>query len=82
MEKLLKVEEVAEVLQVSKKTAYGYMGQMIHMENPLRVSEGSLRAWINERTRAPEEKGRAGKAQTRSGSTRMPMEKDWHFPRR
>lgn len=63
MEKMLTVDDVANVLQVSKRSAYGYMRDMPHIDRPLRVSEMSLREWINARTKAPATRG----ARLRSG---------------
>ena len=53
MDKLLTPDEVAEVLRVSRRTAYRIMHQMPHMETPFRVAETGLRAWIAGRTVAP-----------------------------
>ena len=53
VEKLLKVDDVAAILQVSRRTAYDYMAQMIHLEKPLRVTEAALREWLTARTAPP-----------------------------
>lgn len=53
MERLLTVEDVMEIVQVSRRTAYTYMQTMIHMTRPLRVTEAALKAWIAERMTAP-----------------------------
>jgi predicted DNA-binding transcriptional regulator AlpA len=53
MVKLLKPEEVAKILNVSRRTAYEYMRQMPHMEEPFRVAEEALEAWIRAKTVAP-----------------------------
>lgn len=56
MDRMLRVKEVGEILgyrtpDVIRKT----MRQMVHMEQPLRVSESALQAWINQRTFRPAE---------------------------
>ena len=55
MDKLLTVDDVAAMLQVSPRTAYRLMHQMAHLMRPLRVSEMSVRLWIADRTVDPEE---------------------------
>lgn len=54
MEKLLNVDDVAEALQVSRRTAYAIMHQMPHLQRPFRVAEGALRAWMAQRTAGPD----------------------------
>lgn len=82
MEKLLAPDDVAQVLQVSRRTAYTIMHQMPHLERPFRVSEAGLRAWLYERTRQPEEKGK-GKQKARQRAVKMPLlGNDYHIPRR
>ena len=87
------VDDVAAALQVSRRTAYTYMGQMIHLAGPLRVSESSLRAWIIERTAGPGEKGagRRGGQETTGGKgkkkspgkgLKMALVQDFKIPRR
>ena len=44
---MLSPQEVADIMSVSKRSAYTIMYQMPHMEQPLRVSERALRDWIN-----------------------------------
>ena len=61
MDKLLTVDDVAEILQVSRRTAYTYMGKMLHLNQPLRVSESALRAWIAGRTVDPEQEKKKGR---------------------
>ena len=56
MDRLLTPDDVAGILQVGKRSAYGYMAQMVHMRNPLRVTEDSLRDWINRKVIDPEAK--------------------------
>lgn len=53
MEKLLTPDDVAEVLQVSRRTAYTYMHQMRHLENPLRVTREALQAFLSAKTVDP-----------------------------
>jgi hypothetical protein len=82
LEKLLTPDDVAAILQVSRRTAYTIMHQMPHLERPFRVSESGLRAWLYERTAQPEEKGKdKGKAHQRP--VKMPLlGNDYHIPRR
>jgi hypothetical protein len=56
MERLLTPQDVAGILQVSKRKAYDLMKGMRRLENPLRVTETSLAEWINERSREPGKK--------------------------
>ena len=86
MDRMLTVDDVARVLSVSRRTAYTYMAQMIHMDSPRRVTEYSLRAWIAERTAGPDEpketKGK-GKKKTRQRPLKMAlMGNDYRIPRR
>ena len=73
MEKLLKKEDVAAVLQVSPRTAYTYMQQMPHMTEPIRVYESALRAWIAEKTVYPAEKRAARKTAWTHRNTEIRM---------
>lgn len=81
MEKLLAPDDVAGILQVSRRTAYTIMHQMPHLEKPFRVSEAGLRAWLYERTRQPEGKGK-GKQKARQRAVKMPAAADFRIPRR
>ena len=54
MEKMLTVDDVAETLQISRRSAYRYMAGMVHLEKPMRITEASLRAWIAQGTVDPE----------------------------
>ena len=82
MDKLLTPDDVAAILQVSRRTAYNYMGQMPHLERPFRVSEAGLRAWLYERTAQPGEKGK-GLQKARQRAVKMPLlGNDYHIPRR
>lgn len=93
MERLLTVDDVAAALRVSRRTAYTYMAQMIHLAGPLRVSESSLRTWIIERTAGPGEKGAGrrggpeatggkGKKKSPGKGLKMALVSDCHIPRR
>ena len=53
MDRLLTVDDVAQVLSVSRRTAYTYMADMIHLSRPLRVAESSLREWMVRGTERP-----------------------------
>jgi hypothetical protein len=81
IERLLAPDDVAAILQVSRRTAYTIMHQMPHLERPFRVSESGLRAWLYERTRQPEDKGK-GKGKARQRAVKMPLVSDYHIPRR
>lgn len=80
MENLLTVDDVAGIMRVSKRTAYTYMRQMIHTETPLRVTEASLREWIEGRIVDPEEKKRRKNATAYRHRISIPS--DYHIPRR
>jgi hypothetical protein len=49
MEKMLSPEQVAEIMSVSKRSAYDHMHRMPYMESPLRVKERDLREYIESR---------------------------------
>ena len=70
MERMLTPEDVAQVLSVSRRTAYDYMTQMPHLDRPRRVSEYSLHEWIMERTIDP------------TARKRMHNVTDYRLPRR
>lgn len=53
MEKLLSAKDICERYGCKKDTAYKYMRQMAHMENPLRVTATALQIWESERMREP-----------------------------
>lgn len=77
MTKLLTPADVAAHLSVKPRTAAKYMRQMEHMEQPLRVTEAALSAWIAGRTVAPAETkaamtARRRKAQTAGAPARIP----------
>ena len=77
-------DDVAEILQVKRRTAYTYIQEMEHTENPLRVTEEALQAFIDGRTVAPREKpGTKAKAPViRIDRRRRAAPDDWHIPRR
>ena len=82
MDKLLTPDDVAEILQVSRRTAYTIMHQIPHLERPFRVSEAGLRAWLYERTAQPEDRNQ-GKTKAHQRPVKMPlMGQDYHIPRR
>lgn len=49
MEKMLSPEQVAEIMSVSKRSAYDHMHRMPYMDSPLRVRERDLREYIESR---------------------------------
>lgn len=49
MERLLSPEQVAEIMSISKASAYTVIHRMPHMEGPLRVTERALREYIESR---------------------------------
>ena len=82
MDKLLTPDEVAEVLRVSKRTAYRIMHQMPHMETPFRVAETGLRAWIAGRTVAPAMEN-TGNTKARKRAAKIPpVGNEYHIERR
>lgn len=83
MEKLLKAEDVARVLQVSQRTAHSYMQQMAHMTGPIRVQESALREWIAARTVRPGEKAKKPahiKPRRHDPEWRIPMRRPGRSP--
>lgn len=46
MERLLSPDQVAEIMSISKRSAYDHMNRMPHMSSPLRVTERALREYI------------------------------------
>ena len=82
MDKLLTPDEVAEVLRVSRRTAYRIMHQMPHIETPFRVAETGLRAWIAGRTVDPAMENQ-GKAKARQRAVKTPLVGNgYHIERR
>lgn len=85
MDKLLTVDDVAGILQVSRRTAYTYMRQMVHMERPMRVTEKALAGWITGRMTAPADKTmmpREGKQKAPAWGLPGRNTGDYHIPRR
>lgn len=75
-------DDVAEVLGVSKRTAYTYIAQMEHIDSPRRATARGFQAWIRARTVDPAMQGK-GKQKTRQRAAKMPlMGQDYHIPRR
>ena len=82
MDKLLTPDDVAQVLQVSRRTAYRIMHQMPHMETPFRVAETGLRAWIAGRTVSPATESK-GIAKARQRAAKIPLVGEvYKIPRR
>lgn len=85
MDKLMKVEDVAEALNVTRATAYKYIRQMRHMESPVRVTEGDFRAWVLAKTAMPgetlKETGKKKKAKQRVPKVSPGPDGKWHVPR-
>lgn len=78
MDRLLTADNVADILQVSARTAYGYMSEMPHIDRPRRVTEGVLKAWITGRTVIPAEK-KVGRNRYR---LRDAIAEDYRIPKR
>lgn len=54
MERMMRAKAVAEILDYKDMDAVRrIMRGMVHMENPLRVSESALQGWIAQRTYRP-----------------------------
>lgn len=77
MEKLLFVPDIMARYHCSAPTARKYMRQMIHMEDPLAVTESALLAWEHERTVHPEDNRTKPKRRVKL----VPVT-DYHIPRR
>lgn len=72
MDKQLTPAEVGQILGYKDHaTIRRVMRKMIHMENPLRVTEKALMAWINERTFRPG----GAEGQPAQAPTRIPRRK-------
>ena len=78
MDNLLFVPDIMARYHCSAPTARKYMRQMIHMENPLAVTESALLAWERERTVCPEDNRTKPK---RRPAKLIPVT-DYHIPRR
>lgn len=81
IDKLLTPDEVAAILQVSRRTAYRIMHQMPHIATPFRVAEIGLREWLAGKTIDPAMETN-GKAKTRQRAAKIPLLNDYHIPRR
>ena len=77
IDRLYTPQQVAEILQVSVRTAYKMMHQMQHMQRPFRVAESALWAWMQGKIMAPAETPRR-----RPKLEKRPVSGDWHIPRR
>jgi predicted DNA-binding transcriptional regulator AlpA len=82
MDKLLTPDDVAQVLQVSRRTAYRIMHQMPHIDTPFRVAETELRVWLGRKTVDPSMIETKGKAKTHQRAAKIPLVNDYHIPRR
>lgn len=49
VDRLLSPEQVAEIMSVSKRSAYDHMHRMPYMDSPLRVRERDLKEYIESR---------------------------------
>ena len=71
MDRLIKPAQVAEILGMKDMDAVRrIMRQMIHMEKPLRVTEGALQGWISGKMYQPVHKN--GKEGTQTAEDRIP----------
>jgi hypothetical protein len=81
MERLfMTADDVAEVLGVSKRTAYTYIAQMEHIDRPRRATARGFQAWIRARTVDPETSGK-GKRKAPARGLKIDLV-DYHIPRR
>lgn len=55
MERLLSVKDIAARYQCKPATARQYMRKMVHMENPLMVTERAVKEWETRKTLPPED---------------------------
>ena len=76
MDHLLFVQDIMARYRCSAPTARKRMRQMIHMEQPLAVTEWAVRAWEDGKTVEP-----TGKKKAPVMALKMPKD-DWHIPRR
>lgn len=58
MERLLSVKDIADRYQCKPGTARKYMRNMVHLENPLMVTERAVADWERKRTFPPENETR------------------------
>lgn len=89
MERLfMTADDVAEVLGVSKRTAYTYITQMEHIDRPRRATARGFQEWVRARTAAPggkaarEEKNAPARMRRRRGREEMTAAADFRIPRR
>ena len=83
MRNMLTADDVAEIMRVTRRTAYTYMRKMPHTESPLRVAEEDLAVWIEGRTVAPKAAGKVKPAQVIPFQRRGRAAADeWRIPRR
>ena len=78
MDKQLTPAEVGQILGYKDQaTIRRVMRKMIHMENPLRVTEKTLEAWISQRTYGPGGGTKAKQTRRRTEETmnRIPRRK-------
>lgn len=75
MDRLMTADDVAQALNVSRRTAYTYMAEMIHLTRPLRVAESSFREWIFSNTTAPGSKPKRKSNGRKNGFYRIPTRK-------
>ena len=75
MERLMTANDVAQALNVSRRTAYTYMAEMIHLTRPLRVAESSFREWCFSNTTAPGSKPKSKPGRRTNGFYRIPTRK-------
>jgi hypothetical protein len=82
MEKLMTVEDVAEILRVKPATAYRKIKEMRHMTSPLRVRESDFMAWLQQKTAGSGEKQKTRKPQGTTIQRAMPgADGKFHVPR-
>lgn len=82
IDKLLTVDDVAQALQVCRRTAYTYMAQMYHLERPRRVTERALQNWIQDRSSAPKDAAWVKSAKRQRRGAWRPETTDYRIPRR
>ena len=78
MTKQLTPAEVGQILGYKDgDTVRRIMRQMVHMENPLRVTEKTLEAWISQRTYGPGggTKAKQTRRRTEETANRIPRRK-------
>ena len=53
IDRLLSPEDVADIMSISKRSAYTVMHRIPHMDSPLRATERALREYIESKTVYP-----------------------------